>query len=163
MPLITITGRDKFVNGKGEVLIKFLSLINVSNVGGDDKINSATMIRYLAETAWFPTAALSSYINWEAINTTTAKAIMTYKGLSVFGVLKFAENGDLLSFEAERYKGKGRDASLEKWLVEITGYKDFSGIRIPYKSKVTWKLKTGDFNWANVELTDLEFNKQRPY
>lgn len=47
--------------------------------------------------------------------------------------------------------------------MEITGYKDFEGIRIPHKSKVTWKLKTGDFNWANVELTDLEFNKPELY
>ena len=62
MPLITMAGRDKFVNGNGEMVIKLLSLVNVANAGGGDKINSATMIRYLAETTWFPSTALNDYI-----------------------------------------------------------------------------------------------------
>lgn len=163
IPLITVTGRDKFSYGNGEMLIKLLSLINVSNVRGDPRVNSATMIRYMAETCWFPTAALSDYINWRAIDSTTAGVTMTYKGLSVYGVMKFAENGDLLSFEADRFKGKGKDANLERWFIQNTGFRDFGGIRIPYKNKITWKLKTGDYNWANIELTGLEFNKNEPY
>ncbi|MEP7375741.1 MAG: DUF6544 family protein [Chitinophagaceae bacterium] len=163
MPLITMTGRDKFVNGNGEMIIKVLSLVNVVKVDADNKLNSATMIRYLAETTWFPAAALNDYIKWEPINSTSAKAIMTYKGITVSGTMKFTENGDLLSFEADRYKDTGTDASLEKWLVETIACKDFNGIRIPYKSKVTWKLKEGDFNWANMELTSLEFNKPQAY
>jgi len=163
MPLITMAGRDKFVNGNGEMVIKLLSLVNVANAGGDDKINSATMIRYLAETTWFPSTALNDYIQWEVLDSTSAKATMNYKGISVSGIFKFTVNGDLLSFEAERYMDNGKDVSLENWLVEITGYKDFQGIRIPYKNKVIWKLKEGDFNWANIELTDLEFNKTALY
>jgi hypothetical protein len=57
----------------------------------------------------------------------------------------------------------GKSGTMETWLVEITGYKDFQGIRIPYKNKVSWKLKKGDFNRADIELTDLEFNKPELY
>ena len=163
MPMIDVTGRDKFVNGKGEMTIKLLSLVNLANARDDEKLNSATMIRYLAETTWFPSAALNDYIRWEALSSTSAKAIMTYKGITVSGIMKFAENGDFLSFEADRYKDTGKNASLEKWLVETIAYKDFNGIRIPHKSKVTWKLKEGDFNWATMELTDIEYNNPGLY
>jgi len=163
MPIIDVTGRDKFVNGKGEMTIKLLSLVNLAKARDDDKLDSATMIRYLAETTWFPTAALNDYIGWEALSPTSAKAIMTYKGITVSGIMKFAENGDFVSFEADRYKETGKKASLEKWLVETIAYKDFNGIRIPHKSKVTWKLKEGDFNWATMELTDIEYNNPQLY
>lgn len=163
MPMIHVAGRDKFVNGNGEMVIKLLSLVNLAKAGDDDKLNSATMIRYLAETTWFPGAALNDYIRWEALSATSAKAIMTYKGTTASGIMNFAENGDFLSFEAERYKDTGANASLEKWLVETIAYKDFNGIRIPYKSRVTWKLKEGDFNWATMELTDIEYNKPQLY
>lgn len=158
-PLITLNGRDKFENGRGEMTIKLWSLLNVADEGGDDKINSGTMIRFLSEIAWYPTAALAGYIRWEAVHATTARATMSYRGITVAGIFNFTTDGDLLSFEADRYMVNGKQASLEKWLVEMTGYKYFNEIRIPYKCKVTWKLKTGDFNWADIELTNLEFNK----
>ena len=69
----------------------------------------------------------------------------------------------MVGFTADRYYGADDNASLEKWVVETEDWKDFQGIRIPYKSKVTWKLKEGDFNWAKMELTDLEFNKAELY
>lgn len=163
MPLISLAGRDKFVNGQGEMQIKLLSLIYVANAGPGEKINSAAMIRYLAETSWFPAAAISDYIKWETIDSLSARAIMTYKAITVSGIFTFNESGDMLTFSADRYYGTGNDASLEKWLVETTGYKDFNGIRIPYKSKVSWVLKTGQFNWANIELTDLDYNLPKQY
>jgi hypothetical protein len=164
MPLISMVGRDKIVQGEGEMVIKLLSLFEVAKVTGSDKINSAAMIRYMAETTWFPTAALNDYMKWEAIDSSSAKMSMTYKGITVSGVMRFTDEGDMKSFEADRYKDNGKkETSLEKWLVEATGYKDFQGIRIPYKNKVTWRLKEGDFNWANIELTDLEFNNAALY
>jgi hypothetical protein len=60
------------------------------------------MIRYLAETTWFPTAALNDYIKWEAIDSTSAKAIMTYRGIRVSGIMKFVGTGDFLSLKAKR-------------------------------------------------------------
>jgi hypothetical protein len=163
MPLITLTGRDKFEKGHGEMAIKLLSLYKVAYGHDNEKINSATMLRYLAETSWFPTAALSEYIQWEAIDSLSAKATLTDNGLKVSGIFKFTEQGDMVGFTADRYYGTADNAVQEKWVVETEDWKVFSGIRIPYKSTVSWKLKTGDFNWAKMEVTDLEFNKTGLY
>ncbi|MGF2412736.1 DUF6544 family protein [Ferruginibacter sp.] len=158
MPLVTLNGRDKFINGKGSLVIKALSLFTVAKGDDNEKINSASMIRYLSETMWFPTAALNNYIKWEVVDSLSAKAIMTYQGVTVSGIFKFNEAGDIVAFTANRYYGTDDKASEEKWLIETTGYKNFNDIRIPYKNKVTWQLKEGDFNWADIELTSLEFN-----
>jgi hypothetical protein len=163
MPLIALTGRDKFEKGHGEMAIKFLSLYKVAYGHDNEKINSATMLRYLAEISWFPTTALSEYIQWQAIDSLSAKATFTDNGLKVSGIFKFTGQGDMAAFTADRYYGTDDNAVLEKWVVETEDWKDFNGVRIPYKSKVSWQLKTGDFNWAKMEITDLEFNKNGLY
>lgn len=156
--LLNMQGRDKFENGAGEMLIKLASLIPVVNEGNNEKINQGTMIRFLSESCWFPSAAIQDYISWKDIDATSAKATFTVNEQSVSGVFKFSTEGDLLSFESQRYFGGKKEATLENWLVEVIDYKIFEGVKIPNKCKVTWRLKDGDFNWLNLEVTDLEYN-----
>ena len=159
LPLTFMNGRDKLINGEGQMLIKLFSIITVVNERRNEKINAASTQRYLAEMCWFPSAAINDYMTWEVIGPTTTKAILTIDGKSVSGIFKFSNEGKPLSFETERYYGSGEDAILEKWLIEMVDYKEFNGIKIPYKCKVTWKLNAGDFNWLNLEITALEYNQ----
>lgn len=158
LPFIHLCGKDQLKDGRGNMLIKLFGFLPVVHEKGNDKIHSATMVRYLAEMAWFPSAALNEYIKWEPVGTNAARAFLLYKGVSVSGIFTFDQDGDLKTFSAMRYMGSGRNAKEQKWLVEMTGYKDFSGWRIPYKNKVTWQLAEGDFTWAEIELTKLDFN-----
>ncbi|MGD9899445.1 MAG: DUF6544 family protein [Calditrichaceae bacterium] len=163
MPLIYLNGRDKFKEGEGEMLIRLLSLVNVVNEGHNEKMNTGAMLRYLGEVCWFPSAAINDYMNWEEIDSLSAKAIMTYKNRSVSGVFTFKDNGEMVSFQADRYFGGGADAKLEKWLVEMVEYKEFDGYRIPNKCKVIWKLNEGDFTWLDLEIVDLDINTFQLY
>ena len=158
IPVVNMVGRDKLYNEEGEMLIKLASLIPVVNEGKNDKINQGAMIRFLAEICWFPSAALNDNITWESIDATSAKATLIINGKIVSGVFAFSAEGNLVSFEAKRYYGGKDDSKLETWHVEMLSYKTFNGITIPNKSSVTWKLKTGDFNWLRLEITDLKFN-----
>ena len=163
MPLVYMDGRDKFESGKGHMLIKLLSLIPVVHEEENEKINTGTMLRYLGELCWFPSAALSPYITWKEIDSTSVSATMTFENTRVTGNFRFTQAGDMVSFEAERYYGGGEDARLEKWCVVIDDYKTFDGIRVPYKSSVVWKLKEDDFTWLTLEITHLEVNQAELY
>ena len=155
MPFISMNGRDKFINTEGEMLIKMAGIIPIVNESKNEKINQGTMLRFLAEICWFPSAALNKYIEWEEIDPTSAKATFTLNKKSVSGIFKFSEKGKFLSFETLRYYGGDIDANLEKWHIEAVDHKVFNGYYIPYKCKVIWKLKEGDFDWLNLEITDL--------
>lgn len=163
MPLIYLEGRDKFQNGKGEMMIKLMSLVNIVNEGSHEKINTGSMLRYLGELCWFPSAALHPYIHWEEMDSLSALATMTYEEIRVSGVFRFTESGDMVSFEAERYYGGGEEATLEKWLVRTEGYRIFEDIKVPNKSSVIWQLKDGDFVWLELEIIDLEINNSGLY
>lgn len=158
MPMVKMIGRDKFVNGEGEMLIKMAGLIPVVDVSKTEKINQAAMLRYMAEMVWFPSAALNKYMTWESIDDISTKATFTINYKSVVGLFKFSSEGDFLSFEAQRYYGAEDDAPLETWYVQSKSFKEFDGFKIPNKCEVIWKLKEGDFNWLNFEITDLKYN-----
>jgi hypothetical protein len=155
--LVTIVGRDKYANGHGNMLIKAVSMIPIANSQGKE-IDQGTMLRYLAEISWFPSAATEDYITWESVDQMTARATMRGDDIAVSGIFSFSAEGDLIGFEGRRYGDFGGKYSLETWSVRNTGYKEFNGIRVPNKSEVTWKLSTGDFTWLEVEVTDIEYN-----
>ena len=157
-PGIFMSGRDKFINGEGNMLIKLFSIFTVVDSKGPE-INQGACLRYLGELVWFPYAVLNKIYIWEEIDPVTAKITLKQDDISVSGIYKFTEEGDFLSFEAERYYDRKEGATLEKWFVSVieNGYKDFQGIRIPAKLSVIWKLKEGDFNWLNLEITDIQY------
>ena len=155
-PFFSVVARDKYYAGKGNMLVKAASLITIADSRGAT-IDQGSLLRYLAEITWFPSAALSHYIKWEAVDDTSVKATITYGGISASGVLGIDVHGDVTGFTALRYYERKEGATLEPWCISIDkdGYRQFNGLRIPAKSTVTWKLKEGDFTWMRVEVTEL--------
>lgn len=158
-PIFSVVARDKYYGGKGNMLVKAASLITIADSKGAT-IDQGSLLRYLAEITWFPAAALSPYIKWEAVDDTSVKATITYGGISASGVLGIDAHGDVTGFTAMRYYERKEGATLEPWCIRVDkdGYRELNGLHIPAKSTVTWKLKEGDFTWMRVEVTELEGN-----
>lgn len=161
LPMVYLYGRDKLINAQGEMLIKLFALFPVVNEGNNEKIDAASMQRYLAEMCWFPSAAISDHLTWEIIDETSVKATLTLRDKSVSGIFTFSKNGVFHSFETKRYYSGDKDAILENWFIEALDYKVFNGIKIPSQCQVTWKLKEGYFSWLKLDIVSLEYNK--PY
>ncbi|MCD4774378.1 MAG: hypothetical protein K8R41_13450 [Bacteroidales bacterium] len=156
-PFIKITGRDKFINGKGEMLIKMFSILNIVNEKGE-KMDEGTLQRFLAEIVWFPSAALSQYISWEAIDSLSAKATMNYKGTTGSGTFYFNEQGDFVKFSTLRYKSNEADAQRYEWIVTVKEHSIKNGIKIPTQIEVTWVLENGNWTWLDLKITDVRYN-----
>ena len=155
--VIFFKGRDKFIEGKGEMLIKINSLFNVVNATGE-KINESSIQRFLGELVWFPSLAVSPYITWEQIDRHTAKATMHYKGVIGTGIFHFNENYDFVKFSALRFYGNTSDNKCYEWVITADEYKIFEEIKIPSKLKATWKLDEGDWTWLQLEIDTVIFN-----
>lgn len=156
--LLYFQGRDKFENGKGEMLIKMNSLLNVVNEKGE-KLDEGSLQRYLGEMVWFPSLALSPYIAWEQIDSLTAKATMNYKGTSGSGTFYFNSAGEFIKFSAMRYMGNESNAKRHEWILLVDEHKSFDGIKVPSKMTATWKLESNEWTWLNLEITDIRYNK----
>lgn len=153
-PFIDIAARDRYHNGSGHMLIKPMYIFTAANSSGKE-MDQGTMLRYLAEMAWFPQAAVSPYLRWEALNDRQSKVTMSYGGIQASGTYSFDEAGNVTAFEARRYGDFGGIYRKETWSINVTGYQTFNNRLIGNTSEVTWKLKEGDFKWLILEVTAI--------
>jgi hypothetical protein len=161
-PFISITGQDRYVEGQGNLLIKFLSFFNLANVSGYE-INQGTLLRYLNEMTWFPTAALSDYIVWEPVDEQTAKATMSYGNVTASALFQFNTAGELVNMTAERYRTVGKSFELAPWSTPPKRHAVLQGLRIPVEGEGIWHLKGGDLPYIRLEVTEIEYNKPLVY
>lgn len=162
-PLINMVGRDEYYQGHGSMVIKLWSLVPVVKTRPGKEIDQSTLVRFMAEMIWYPTAALNDYIEWEGIDANSARAVMSWHGVEATMVFNFDDNGDIVNTVAPRYQEVNGAYVLHDWGGIVREYREFNGIRIPNKSDVVWKYQTGDFNWLQVEITDIDFNMTELY
>ena len=93
----------------------------------------------------------------------SAKATMSYKGVTAFGVFTFNEKGEILNFVAQRYGDFDGGYRMETWCAEIKEYKEFNGFKVPSQGDIIWKFKTGDFHWYHFQVKEIEYNKLARY
>lgn len=157
MPLVHVSGRDLFAEGKGKMLIKMMSLVSVVDEANNPKINQGALQRYLAEMLWYPSLALSEHVSWKAVNDHTATATMNYGGTTGDCTFFFNPEGMPERISAMRYRGGDENAQLTEWVIDVQEFQMMEGIRIPVKCAVTWKLDEGDWTWAELEVTDYSW------
>lgn len=153
VPLVSAT--DAYFEGKGNLKVKLLSIIKLVDARGEE-IDQGELLRWLAETPWFPTALLpSEKLKWEPIDNNSAKIIFTDKNLAVDGIFYFNEQGQINQFKTKRYK----DESLEEnWTGYYRDYKKVEGMQIPFFAEVVWNLESGDFSYAKFKINRIEYN-----
>ena len=157
MRVLPISGRDTYLDGRGHMLIKVGSLVPVVDAA-DEKIDQGALLRFLGEIVWFPAAALSPYIRWEPIDAASAKATMTYQGVSGSAQFTFDNQGRFVGLTADRYFGGGADAKIERWKIEAHEWKTMDGCVVPVRGDVRWKLEAGDSTFHRWEITEVEYD-----
>jgi hypothetical protein len=155
MRVVPVVGRDTYVGGLGRMFIKAGGLITVAD-GTGPKFDQGTALRFLGEIIWFPSAALASYITWEPIDERRARATLAFKDVSVSAVFEFDERGRFAAMTAQRYYG---GQSLETWMIPVTEWKTIRGIEMPVRGGAVWKLASGDFDYYQWEILDVETNR----
>jgi hypothetical protein len=153
--IFEIAAIDKYQGGHGNMTIKALYLYKVADASGSE-IDQGTLVRYLAEIAWFPQAAASDYIRWEEITPSQARATMTYQGVTASAVFSFDKDGNLKSFEADRFGDFNGEFRKEKWIVTTSRFKTMNEATIGTESEVTWRLSDGNFTWLKLEILSVE-------
>ena len=153
---LPVVGRDTFLDGHGHMLIKVGGLFTVAD-GTGEKFDQGTLLRFLGEIIWFPSAALAPWVRWEPIDERSARATMSWKGTTGSAVFEFDERGRVIGLFARRYyDGK----TLEDWSIPITAWKTIRGVELPTEGGAVWKLASGNFDYYRWEILDVEVNTE---
>jgi hypothetical protein len=160
--LLSISSRDMFAAGQGQMLIKLLSLVTLTEARGP-QVDQGELARYLSEIVWFPTAWLSDYLQWQAVDAQSARVTLTHQDVTASAVLHFNEDGSIRELEAERYRQLNDQYVLDRWVTPLADYQVRDRFRIPIKGEAAWRLKSGDFTYFRGEVVEIEYNQPQPY
>lgn len=155
LPLLS--ARDEYRAGRGHMLGKIAGLFTVFDVRSE-KLDQGTMVRYLNEMMWFPIAFLGENITWEAVDDYSAQVTFSDSGKSVSGRMVFDDVGRLTNFTTMRYREFKGDFSLDPWSTPITSYGVRAGLNLPISGQAVWNLPSGDLTYADLEITEVEYN-----
>lgn len=99
---------DASVAGSGLLRGAIFALVTVVNTPDTAEMAQGEMIRFFVEAAWYPTALLPSQgVRWEAIDETSAHAMLTDGPRSVTLLFHFDKDGLI---ETARAEARGRVA-----------------------------------------------------
>jgi hypothetical protein len=156
--LIPFEGRDKFQDGKGNMLIRLLKLFIIADVKGEEMDRSA-LVTVLAEMPMIPASCFMPYVKWEYIDNHTVRGTLSFKGVEVNGVFSFNDKGEYVGFTTdERYQTQ-KDGSFRKvrWSVGIGEYVKSGDISIPTLLTATWNQESGDYQYFRGKIAGINF------
>lgn len=155
-----LSGRDRYQDGAGNMQIKVGSVFTVADESGKD-MDQGTMMRYLNEIMWFPTAYLSDGIHFSPIDAHSAHVTFTDRGRSAGATLHFDDEGKLTNFVARRYYSGTQ--SYQQWETPIMEYGEYGGLRLPRRGQGVWKLPEGDYAYIDLVIDEIEYDRPEPY
>ncbi|MDG6256946.1 MAG: hypothetical protein QCH35_05030 [Methanomicrobiaceae archaeon] len=157
-PLFWIEVRDLYDRGRGNVRVKLLSTVPLADAQGPE-IDGSSLLRYLAEMVWFPTAFLDdSRIAWEPVDASCARVTITDGALRGSLVCTFDEEGRMTRCSTdERFMMAGDRLSQERWTGHFRAYGEREGFRIPTEIEAEWNLAGGDFSYGRIRVTGIAY------
>lgn len=162
-PLATVRVRDSYIEGVGSMKGKMASLIPVVDQSGGPGMAAGALHRYLAESAWFPTALLpGGSVAWEPVDDTTARATMTDGETSVWLDFRFGDRGEIVSvFTPARLREMDGEYVPTPWGGSFREYQEVDGMMIPMAGEVEWILPEGRLSYWRGRIVSAEYVRDR--
>jgi hypothetical protein len=149
------TARDMYISNKGKLIVSLFSLFKIAG-GQGEKYNQGELLRWLAESVWFPTNLLpNENLQWKPVDMHHAHLVFTYKGLSLQYLVTFNDKDEIAQLETKRYMN---EKSLETWIGKVSDYREKNGIIIPFTIEAIYRLKKGDYSYAKFNVKRIEYN-----
>jgi hypothetical protein len=156
-----VRGRDEYVDARGRMLIKAGGLVSVVDAEGPE-MDQASLVRYLSEMPWFPSAFLRDRVSWEAVDDDTVRVSISDGPLTATGTLSIDPDGRLLEFRAQRARQVDGGFERSTWSAPTLGYGTFEGLELPAHGSAIWKLPDGDMPYVDITLTEVEYDPPLP-
>jgi hypothetical protein len=162
-PLINVWVRDAYVAGQGSIQAKVLSVVSVADERDKPELNAGSLMRYLAEAVWLPTALLPSEgVKWKGIDQNTALATLSDGETTVSLEFRFNQKGEITSvFSHERFRDVKGKYELAAWAGYFGNYEERNGMYIPIEGEVEWQLASGALPYWKGRIIEVEYELEQ--
>ena len=154
------TARDEYVAGKGSLTVRLLGTLPIQH-GSGPAFDQGELLRWLAETAWFPMSLLpGGCVVWSPVDDHSATLTLTDHGLTVSCLMNFNENDELVRCEAQR---QSDDTHFQTWVCRLSDYHERHGMLVPTQAEAAYLIDGEEKPYARFILRDIEFDQPVAY
>ena len=164
LPGIKVHVVDSYIAGTGLVRAAMLGLFTVADVSGGGDMARGELMRFFAETPWYPTALLPSQgVQWAAVDATSAKATLVDGAITLTLLFHFNEMGLIDSVRAEARGGMvGKEMLMRPWECGLSDYQVRDGMTVPISGTAAWVLPGGPKTYFHGTVTKLSYQWAPP-
>ena len=146
---------DSYILGVGTLHAAMLGLFTVAEVQGGGEIARGELMRYLAETVWYPTALLpGGGVHWAAVDDRSATATLEDGSIGVTLLFGFDDAGLITTIHADaRGVVAGKEMLMLPWDCTVSDYRRRHGMMVPSRGIVG----KGGQPYFVGDITSLEY------
>ncbi|WP_211167885.1 DUF6920 family protein [Pseudanabaena yagii] len=160
MPFVNVFVHDTYLLGEGHLQASLIGLFTVAKMHNIPELNQGELLRFLAESVWYPTSLLPSQgVIWEAIDQHSSRATLTDGKTTASVVFQFDTEGLITSMRAEArcYRVIGDKLTFMPWVGKFGEYSDHNGMRIPLEGEVGWEHPEGARLYFKGKITKISY------
>jgi hypothetical protein len=114
------TANDQYISNTDRLTVSLFSVFKIAG-GQGKKYDQGELLRWLAESVWFPTNLLpNESLKWKPIDALTAQLNFNYNGMPLSYVVSFNSIGLITQLQTKRYMG---ETNLETWIGKVSDYR----------------------------------------
>lgn len=158
-PGLAVKVHDAYIEGEGILHASLFGLVSLANMRGTPEAAQGELMRFFAETAWYPTKLLPSQgVRWEPVDDNSAKATLVDGETKLTMLFRFNENSLIELVRAEaRGRVIGGTVVPTPWEGHFSHYELRDGMRIPLEGEVAWMLPGGAKPYWRGRITRISY------
>lgn len=155
---------DSFIEGKGNILIKLMSGITITDAKGPE-LDSSALFRFFSEAVCFPTALLpSDNVVWKIIDDSSAELTVYYEGIKISAIFYFGQNGEVIKITTrDKYRTTKGGYQKDNFTMYCRDYKKFGSFNVPTYFETEWNLPESNFVYAKINITEIQYDVVEMY
>jgi hypothetical protein len=163
MPGLPVNVHDAYVAGTGILHPAILGLFSLTDLRGEGEIAKGELMRFFAETAWYPTALLPSQgARWEAVDERSARCTLVDDKISLTLLFLFDDRSLIESVRAEaRGRTVNKTIVMTPWEGRWSNYQRRDGMQVPMTGEVAWLTPEGRKPYWRGTITKLQYEFAR--
>jgi hypothetical protein len=157
---VPFDGLHVFRGTNATMRVRVASLFQVVDARGPMMAQSETVTLFNDMCVLAPATLVDGHIQWEPVDSLTARARFTKDGITIGAELRFNEAGELVDFVSrDRFmSADGVHGEIYPWSTPVRDYRDFDGRRVSTFGEAVWHTPRGPFAYARFALKTIEYD-----
>ena len=151
----------RFVDGRATMRVKVLGLVPMVDASGPVMDRSETVTLFNDMCLLAPATLLDPRIEWEPVDSHSARAQFTNGDQTITATLLFDDEGLLTNFisdDRSRISSDGKTFTRHRFSTPVRDYRSFGAVRLPSHGDARYLLPGGEFTYGEFDLQDVAYN-----